>query len=500
MEVLRMAQTEYIRDLYEVEGKSMRAIAKEVGMSFRTVQKYVRQEDFSPKMPEAKVERHRVLEPYLAIIDGWMEQDQREPRKQRHTAKRMYDRLKAEEGYPGAYNAVKRYVAKKRIELDRSHAGYLPIEQPPGHAQTDFGQFKYYDGGGADHQGYYLVVTFPYSNAGWMQVYPAQNQECLLEGLKRIFQYAGGAPIRLRCDNMSTAVVRVLEGADRELTDGFLRFKMHYRFESDFCNPDSGNEKGNVENKVGYDRRNLLVPVPVITDMAAYNRELLERCAADQNRAHYRKQETIAALWEEEKGKLLTLPRYEYEVFKYEAHRVSKTGFVSIDTNRYGLPPEYMGKTVQTKISSDRIELYYDHQLVTTYARCYGKAQEFSDWKQYLRTLVNKPGGAEHTRFFNQMPKLWQEYLKGTHGQQRKSALMLLEQIVREGNEALCDESLEMAQSFGTPNNDNIRQCYLFLSCREADIEPLQLASNPPIMNYRPDLNAYDELLGGGAI
>jgi hypothetical protein len=333
-----------------------------------------------------------------------------------------------------------------------------------------------------------------------MQVFPAQNQECLLEGLKCIFHHIGGVPVRLRCDNMTTAVAQILDGSERVLSDGFYRFKLHHRFEADFCNPASGNEKGNVENKVGYDRRNMLVPVPVIEDFAAFNEELFARCDADHDREHYLRRAPISELWVEEKEKLLTLPEYEYEAFRYEALSVNKTGFVLIDTNRYGLSPTFAGKVVQAKIFFNRVELYYDRQLLKTYDRSYNRRQEVTDWKQYLPILLRKPGAVEHTRFFDQMPKLWQEYLRSVKGREKKSALLLLSEIIRDGNEALCDEALELAGEYGRLDNDNIRQCYLFISKPEKHLRPLQLASEPPPLNYRPDLSVYDTLtLTGGA-
>jgi transposase len=496
-----MAQIEYVKHLYECEGKSLREIAKEVGMNFRTVQKYAHMNNFSPQIqPNSEADNYPALGPYIPPINEWMEQDMREPRKQRHTAKRIFDRLREEQGFSGSYASVRRYVAKKRWLLHQAREGYLPIAHPPGHAQVDFGKFKYYDGQGVSHDGYALLVTFPYSNAGWMQVFPAQNQECLLEGLKRIFCHIGGVPIRLRCDNMATAVAQVLGGPERVLTDGFCRFKLHHRFEADFCNPASGNEKGNVENKVGYDRRNMLVPVPAIVDFAAFNEELFARCDADHARGHYLRKALISELWAEEKEKLLALPEYEYEAFRYESLSVNKTGFVLIDTNRYGLPPTFAGKVVQAKIFFDRVALYYDRQLLKTYGRSYSRQQEAADWKQYLPTLLRKPGAAEHTRFFGQMPKLWQEYLKSVKGREKKSALLLLSEIIRDGNEALCDEALELAGEYGRLDSDNIRQCYLFISRPEKHPRPLKLAAEPPPLNYRPDLSVYDSLtMTGGA-
>ena len=135
-------------------------------------------------------------------------------------------------------------------------------------------------------------------------------------------------------------VVCILEGRERVVSEGFRRFMLHHRFQAEFCNPAAGNEKGNVENKVGYTRRNMLTPVPMIENFEVFNEALLARCDADHDREHYRQGEKISALWDAEREKLLTLPQYEYEVFRYESFVVDKTGFVTIDRNRYGVSPE----------------------------------------------------------------------------------------------------------------------------------------------------------------
>jgi len=402
-------------------------------------------------------------------------------------------------GCKGSYGSVKRYVAVKKTEMKNYRESFLPLARPPGHAQVDFGKFKYYDTLERDRKGYALIVSFPNSNAGWLQVFQSENQECLLTGLKRIFYHICGVPTRLRCDNMTTAVAQVLEGTERVIADGFYRFMLHHRFGADFCNPAKGNEKGNVENKVGYTRRNMLVPVPIITDFDTFNAELLRRCDEDHEREHYEHSALISELWEEEKQQLLALPEYEYEVFRYESLPVNKSGFVTVDTGKYGLSPELHGKTVQAKIYFDKIEVFYDHSLLKTFRRSYEKNSEDCDWKDYLPSLVKKPGATEHTRFFNQMPKLWQEYLKSVKGNERKSALLLLSEIVEEGNEELCDDALELAHEYGRLDSDNIRQCYLLISKPENYPQPLKLISDAPLLNYHPDLSIYDGLMAGGA-
>ena len=378
--MLVMAQIEYIKHLYEVENKSLRAIAKILGMNFRTVQKYAYQNNWNPPVkPKMNPVDYPVLGEYIPIIDRWLEQDEREPIKQRHTIKRVYDRLKDEHGYQGSYSTLKQYVNRKKDQMKKYKESFLPLAHPPGHAQVDFGRFKYYDGYEQAHDGYALIVSFPNSNAGWVQVYSAENQECLLTGLKRIFKHIEGVPIRVRCDKMSTAVAQILNGTERVITDGFYRFMLHHRFAADFCTPCKGNEKGNVENKVGYTRRNMLVPVPVIIDFEDFNTELLRRCDYDHNREHYERENLIRELWDDEKQHLLSLPEYEYEVFRYESLSVNKKGYITVDSTKYSLSPELYGKAVQAKIYFDKIEVYYDHALLKTFRRSYDKKGEESD-------------------------------------------------------------------------------------------------------------------------
>lgn len=494
-----MSQVEYIRDLYENEGISLREIARQTNKDFRTVQKYAYRNNWNPPAePKTHPEDYPVLGEYIPIINEWLEQDEREPRKQRHTITRIFDRLQEEHGYKGSYPSVKRYVNRKKDEMKKYRESFLPLAHPLGTAQVDFGDFKYYDTLERSCEGHALIMSFPNANTGWLQLFPAENQECLLVGLKRIFYHIGGIPPRARFDNMSTAVAQVLKGTERVITDGFYRFMLHHRFKADFCTPGKGNEKGNVENKVGYTRRNMLVPVPVITDFDAFNEQLLRLCDEDHEREHYEKGKLIRELWDEEKRHLLTLPEYEYEVFSYDSLKVDNCGFIKVDTTKYGLSPELSGRIVQVKIYFDKIEVFYDRCLLKTFRRSYEKNGEECDWKDYLPSLIKKPAATEHTRFFNQMPKLWQEYLKSVNGSERKSALLLLSEIVKDGNEAICDDALELANEYGKPDSDNIRQCYLFIAKPEYHPQPLKLSADAPLLNYHPDLSVYDKAFLGG--
>lgn len=496
--MLKMAQQQYIKHLYEVEERSLNEIAEMTGFNFRTVQKYAYQDNWSvDHLPDVEPGSYPVLGDFIPVIDLWLEEDRRVPRKQRHTIQRIYDRLRDECGFTGSYSSVKRYVRKKKFVLKMTNDGYLPLAQPKGCGQVDFGEFLYYDTAGAEQKGYALTVSFPYSNKGYTQAFPSQNQECLLEGMKRIFERIGGVPIRLRFDNMTTAVAQVLKGTERVLTDGFNRFMLHYRFQADFCNPASGNEKGNVENKVGYSRRNAFVPVPTIASFEDFNEYLWDWCEKDAKRDHYKHKVPIQELWLEEASSLLALPEYSFSVFRYAALSVSKYGFVTIENNKYGLNPQLSGKTVQAKIYYDHVEFFHDHQPVGTYKRSYGSGEEIYDWTKYVTTLCKKPGAAEHTRFFSQLPALWQTHLKQTSGKERKNALFLLDEMVADGNAGFCDDVLELAHENGRTDADSIRQCYYMIARKEFHPNPLHLGVNTPVLNYNPNLSAYDGLMGG---
>lgn len=498
--MIRMAQQQYIKDLYENEEVSLREIARRTNLSFQTVQKYAYKEDWSQEgLPNLEAENYPSLKEYIPTIDEWMEADRKVPRKQRHTAMRIYHRLQEELGYGGSYSSVRRYISKKKLVMKLASEGYLPLAQPVGHGQVDFGESLYYDGQGKERKGYALTVSFPQSNKGYTQFFPSQNQECLLTGLQRIFEHIGGVPPRLRFDNLSTAVAQVLEGTERVLTDGFRRFMLHYRFQADFCNPASGNEKGNVENKVGYSRRNAFVPVPTITSFGDFNQWLWAWCEQDAQRLHYKYKLPIQELWEADEKSLLKLPEHPFPIFRYEAVTVNKYGFATLDTNKYGLAPALSGRIVQAKLFFDHVEFYYDHKPVGRYKRSYEREQELYDWTQYVGTFLKKPGAVEHTRFFRQMPRLWQDLLRQSKGRERKDALRLLDEIVRDGNAGLCEEALSLAAENGRTDPDSIRQCYYMIAKKEFRPEPLQLRTPTPQLHYDPKLTAYDGLTGGAS-
>jgi len=299
--MLTMEEIQDVRFRYYVKGEKIFHIGTELKLDRKTVQKYVDMNDFNE--PVVKPEKRFLpkLDPYKATIDKWLEEDRAAPRKQRHTAKKVFKRLKAEfPEFNCSYRLVALYYVVRRKEIFSGAAtGFLPLEHHPGEAQADFGAADYYENG-TRISGKYLEVSFPYSNKGYLQLFPGENMECLLEGLDSIFRHIGAVPDELWFDNAKTIVTKVIRGGKRETTERFDRFSEHYRFHAVFMNPGEGHEKGNVENKVGYHRRNLLVPIPRFDSLADFNRELLAKCDSDAEREHYRHNETIAELFLED--------------------------------------------------------------------------------------------------------------------------------------------------------------------------------------------------------
>ena len=269
------------------------------------------------------------LDRWKPLIDEWMALDQRIRFKQRHTAKRIHQRLSEEHAgeYDCSYPLVQRYVkARKAAQL--KSGGFLELVWAPGEAQADFGEADLVEAG-LRKTVKYLTLTFPYSNAGFTQVFGGETAECVAQGLQDIFREIGGVPSRIVFDNATGVGRRIQQHIT--LNQLFLRFKCHYGFSVTFCNPNAGHEKGNVENKIGYTRRTFFVPLPVVDQLVDWNAELLKKARQDHERKHYKKGRTIAALFAEEQTALSPLPPRPFNVERYERLHTDGYGKFCLD-------------------------------------------------------------------------------------------------------------------------------------------------------------------------
>ena len=495
--MLTMDQIKDIKYLYERKGLSLRNISKESGHAFETVKKYAQINDFNIKL-NVKKERNSKLTPFKPLINEWLDNDVIMPRKQRHTAQRIYERLK--EIYGDKFNVsdrtVRTYVAKVKKELYGNNNAYLPLSHPPGEAQVDFGEAEFVENGNR-FKGHYLNISFPYSNAGYLQLFKSENQECLLQGLQNIFEYIGGVPHCIWFDNMSTAVKRIKKEGQRDKTQFFERFELHYGFSSNFCNPASGHEKGSVENKVGYHRRNFLVPIPEFKKLEEYNKGLLKKCDQDMNRKHYKKRKLISKLFAEDKHKMIKLPEVKFDVFKLVAVKANNYGMVNYDSNSYSSSPRYAGNNLWLKAEAHRITiLNQDYQEIQQHRRLYGEKRESMKWIPYLELMAKRPTALKYTDFFHQLPQTLREYLDNCNYQGKKATLNALRRMICDSDIKTAEKAFKETLSLGLKDLDSIYSTYYRMTKQIINPGDLKLKAKVPEVNrYTADLELYDELI-----
>lgn len=497
--MLTMDQINYITAIREFEGLSLREITRRTGFHYETVKKYVDRENWNLDPTENKP-RVSELDPLKPIIDGWLENDLKAPRKQRHTAVRVFNRLKSE--YPMQLavkqRTVSRYVSLKKKELYR-HASDCAIHgtHPVGEAQLDFGEVYYYNQNDVLKKCYELVISFPASNGAYVQLCHSQNQECLLEGMQRIFEYMGAVPTRILFDNMSSAVAKVLPDKKRQLVDQFARFTLHHRYKADFCTVAKGNEKGHVEGKVGYERRNYLVPVPKITNFEKYNETLFRLCDEDMQREHYEKQSLISALFFRDQQNFLKLPDKRFKVCRLGKGKTDKYSFITFDKNRYSTKPQFATCEVWIEATAKYIRVLDEKYVeIAIHERSYEKLESpVIDWLSYLPAIVKKPNALRYTEFFKTLPEIWQDYFNKGDYEKSKCMLSALAPLIMGGKVEDATAALELALDSGTDDADSFLACYRSLTETLIPIADLVAPNTPAQVIYVQDLSVYENLM-----
>lgn len=370
-----------------LEGMGQRQIARRLGISRNTVKKYMEGEN----VPWEKKERERKetsLTPEVkAFVANCVKQDEEEgTKKQRHTAKRIYDRLVTEMGYQGGESTVRGYVRELRETVREA---YVPLEFAPGEAmQVDWGE-AYVWLGEKKVKANLFCGRLCYSDAPFVLSYRRQNAESFQDALVRTFEYFGGTPKRVIFDNARIAVKDGF-GAQAKATDSYAALAAHHGFETVFCNPSSGNEKGLVEGLVGFSRRNFCVPIPRVADMEELNGLLQERCEAYLKHTVAGKGADVGTLFRAEQAKLYPLPKYRYDPAKRVEARVNAFSTVRFETNSYSVPVRYCGRTVAVKALPERIDIWLEGERIASHVRCYGRECSVYQLEHYLPLLERK--------------------------------------------------------------------------------------------------------------
>ena len=497
--MLAMAEINYIRHETNTKGRKYAEVARQTGKDWRTVKKYADMEDFNLDTPVKQKRKSPVMDPVKPIIDEWLKEDATKKKKYRRTAKRIFTLLVKDHEFTGSERSVRNYVSKRRIELcEENEKAALPLEATPGAAQVDFGEAPFLHEG-EEVTRHFLALSFPYSNAFLFQVFPSQNRECFLQGLANMFDYLGGVPHTIRFDNLAPAVRKVLPEGERLLTEEFERFAAHYGFAFEFCNPNSGNEKGHVEAMVKYIRNNYLLPAVPYHRLDTLNEQVLTWSVEDRERNHYQKERPIAELYLADKERLLQLPGKAYECIRRESFKADKYGFIWIDKKQYSTSPRFAGQAVTAKISFNEVTILNErNEVLITHPRLYGKDRRSMNWQPYLSLMAKRPLALKYSSFYDQLPEEWKAYMEACSLEEKKAALSLLSVLLKGQDFQLPTEALRMASEHGHPAAETIKHVYYQLVNGRGIRETLSLPRLPEQLPLTKTatrgLSHYDQL------
>ena len=401
--MLTVMDFEKIRKAVLVQDMSQRAVAREFKHGRDTVKKAL-EHPAPPGYRRSKPAASPLLDPVKPIIDGWLE-DERErgvPRKQRSNAKEIWKRLCQEHGFKGSVYIVRRYL-KKRPQQTAGEA-FFPLDFRPGEeAQVDWG-VAWVLLASVMVKVHLFCMRLCYSRALFVRAYLSEKMECFLDGHVQAFRYFGGVPLRCAYDNLKTAVIWTGRVEDRRLNETFLRLRSHYLFDSRFCNPYSGNEKGRVENGVKLVQSSFLVGMPSFADLEALNAHLLSCGLEDLERPAPHSEKPRKELLAEERACLLPLRHGDFAACSTASTFASKLSLVSHETNFYSVPVRYVNHTIVLKAFADRVELWHGEACVARHKRCWKRRRYILEYTHYLPLLATKPGGLHNARPFQGMP------------------------------------------------------------------------------------------------
>lgn len=387
---------EHIRRDHLIDGKSIRQIARERHLSRNTIRAAIK--DAGPTVYKRKKEPPApVLGSFHAIVKQILKDDENRPKKQRHTCRRIWERLRDEHGFTGAESTVRGYIGRVRPSLRET---YIPLEFDPGtDAQFDWGDVDVVlQGQQVKLQTFCMKLRA--SGAIFVCCFRNQKQEALFEGHVRAFEFFGGVPKRVTYDNPKTIVVKVLKGRNRVENEAFTTFRSTHLFESVFCKPgkEGAHEKGGVENLVGYARRNFFVPLPEVDSLDQLNDRLRELSIKHQERCNNQHKETIGDLLQREREALLALPTERYACCRRHEVKADSTALVSFETNRYSVPVAYAHKHLVLKAYVDHVVISHADKVIATHARCYERHEDIFNGVHYLPLLEKRPGAFHHAR------------------------------------------------------------------------------------------------------
>jgi transposase len=390
----RVELFEQIRRDREREGLSIRELARRYGVHRRAVRQALASPLPAPrKTPECRPAPK--LGPYRALIDEWLLADREAPRKQRHTARRIWQRLVDEHGAEVAETTVREYVRRRRRELGEPvDEVFVPQVHEPGvEAEVDWGEAEV-ELAGQRRKVYLLLMRACYSGAAFVIAFERPSQQAFLKAHVEGFCFFGGSFAVIRYDNLRAAVKQVLRGRRRNEQERFVALRSHYLYESVFTRKgrEGAHEKGGVEGEVGRFRRRHLVPVPQVTTLKQLNDLLEDGCFAELERRIVGRAETVGEALRLERRTLRELPFEEFDASEQASPRVDSKALVTIRQNRYSVPVALVGLRVAARIGAHEIVISRQGRPVARHPRLPGRYQTSAQLDHYLELLRVKPG------------------------------------------------------------------------------------------------------------
>jgi transposase len=494
-----MDQWADIRRRVLIDGESKRSVQRRYKIHWKTLQKILNQPE-PPGYRQSKPRAKKKLGPFLPVIEEILRRDQQAPPKQRHTAKRIFERLRQEHGYAGGLTVVKEAVHAWR---QRHAEAFVPLAHPPGEAQVDFGHAEVTLGGVPTPVALF-VMTLPYSDALFCCAFPRECTEAFLEGHCRAFDFFGGVPRRISYDNSKIAIAKITGSRTREVTREFQRLRSHFLFAAHFCLVRRANEKGHVENLVGYARRNFLVPVPAVPTFEALNADLLARCREDLRRRVRGKPTGKADLLAEEGAALLPLPGQAFEARRVEVAKATSLSLVRFDGNDYSVPTDHAHQAVTVVGGIDEVRLVVGGRVVARHRRCWGKEQTCFDPVHYLALLERKPGALDFARPLDgwQLPDCFgvlRRRLEGELAGQGTREFIKVLRLLEGAAVPQLAQAIEQALAIGATGADAVR--LILEHRREQPVGLFRLDGHLHLKAVRvqaPDLTAYRALAQEG--
>lgn len=380
-----------------VDGMSRREACKKYKLNFRTIQKIL-SHAAPPGYCQTTSRGKPKIEPFLAIIHAILEADKKVHKKQRHTGKRIFDRLCREHGYTGGITIVRDAIRQwKRLTAEV----FMPLSHPPGEAQFDFGEARaiYRN---REIKVMFCVMSLPYSDAFFCQAFPRECTETFQAGHVRAFEFFGGVPRRISYDNSKIAVTRIVGRRGQEPTREFLRLQSHFLYGHHFCLVRRPNEKGHTEGLVKFSRSNFMVPIPRFDDFEQFNQQLAEDCRQDLQRQLRGQAGTKAELLEQDRQAMLRIPDARFEARRVENCRANSLSLIRFDRNDYSVPTLYAYRQLVAVGSLDRVRIVADNRLVAEHVRDWESENVHYDPVHYLALLERKPSTLDFGKPFEQ--------------------------------------------------------------------------------------------------